>query len=398
MDDGQLAVFIEVMRPPQPLVIFGEGNDIAPLVQFARQLGWHITIVPAASSASRFTGADVVLPATTESPDGNVAIDSTTAAVVMTHNYPRDRQLLEKLIKSPARYIGILGPKRRTEKLLSELNTHGSLSVGFNRIRSPIGLDIGAETPSEIALAILAEIQSVLKDRPGGFAVQRAATQADSFRRLHPRAAKTLPHQFMPRVAALILAAGGSTRMGSPKQLLSIGNHSLIRHVVGVAISAGCSPIRVVLGAQSETIIKQLDIPNLQVLPNEQWQKGIGTSIRAGMQPLPPTIDALIILLCDQPLITSDHLRALIAAHEQQQKPLCACLYPDGSAGPPALFAKSYFDQLEALPDDAGRWAAHPLAQNPADLATIPIPEAAVDLDTPEDYQRLQSLNDPMIQ
>jgi xanthine dehydrogenase accessory factor len=167
MEDGQISVFIEVMRPPQSLVIFGEGNDIVPLVQFAKQLGWHTTVVPAASSASRFADADVVLPATTESPDGNVAIDSTTAAVIMTHNYPRDLRLLEMLVNSPARYIGILGPRRRTEKLLSEMSSHGLLSVGFSRIHAPVGLDIGAETPSEIALAILAEIQSVLKDRPG---------------------------------------------------------------------------------------------------------------------------------------------------------------------------------------------------------------------------------------
>jgi molybdenum cofactor cytidylyltransferase len=198
----------------------------------------------------------------------------------------------------------------------------------------------------------------------------------------------------MPRVAALILAAGGSTRMGSPKQLLPIGDHSLIRHVVDVAISAGCSPIRVVLGAESETIIKQLEIPNVEILLNPDWSHGIGTSIRAGMAHLPPTIDAILILLCDQPLITPDHLRALIAAHKQQKKPLCACLYPDGSAGPPALFAKSYFPKLLALPDDAG--AKRILAQNPTDLATIPIPEAAIDLDTPQDYQRFQSLNDPM--
>ncbi len=162
----------------------------------------------------------------------------------------------------------------------------------------------------------------------------------------------------MPCVAALILAAGGSTRMGSPKQLLPIGDHSLIRHVVDVAISAGCSPIRVVLGAQSETIIKQLEIPNVEILLNPDWSHGIGTSIRAGMAHLPPTIDAILILLCDQPLITPDHLRALIAAHEQQQKPLCACLYPDTSAGPP-------------------RSSPNPISRNFSPSPTTPAPSAS---------------------
>jgi xanthine dehydrogenase accessory factor len=164
---GEIFVFIEVLRPPQPLVIFGEGSDVLPLLNFAKSLGWHVTVVPAASSAGRFTAADVVLPATIEFPAGNVAVDARTAAVVMTHSYPRDLELLETLIKSPARYIGVLGPKRRTEKLLATLQAHEMPSVSFARIHAPVGLDIGAETPSEIALAVLAEIQSVLKDRPG---------------------------------------------------------------------------------------------------------------------------------------------------------------------------------------------------------------------------------------
>src|SRR4051812_11123571 len=127
----------------------------------------------------------------------------------------------------------------------------------------------------------------------------------------------------MPRIGALILAAGGSSRMGSPKQLLPLNNRPLIRHSIDAPIAANCSPVRIVLGSSAEPVMQGLKSYTVEVFVNKDWSKGMGTSIRAGINNLPDTIDAILILLADQPLITSAHLRALIDAHEQLKKPLC---------------------------------------------------------------------------
>jgi molybdenum cofactor cytidylyltransferase len=192
----------------------------------------------------------------------------------------------------------------------------------------------------------------------------------------------------MPRVAALILAAGGSSRMASPKQLLQFQGRSLVRHAVDICIAAGCEPVRVVIGSSPELMKKELAGAPVDIIENPNWAKGMGTSIRAGMASFSKSADAVMILLCDQPLITAEHLRILIAAYERSGKPLCACSYPDNTIGPPAIFDQSFFSQLQTLHDQAGAKAI--LASNASALTTVKIPAAAVDLDTPEDFDRLR--------
>jgi xanthine dehydrogenase accessory factor len=180
-----IAVFLEVLLPSPALLICGAGNDAQPLVQFAKGLGWHVTVAdarPAFAIPSRFPLADAVMLSTPEELPSRVAVDNRTAVVVMTHNYLRDRALLQGLLPSTACYIGVLGPKRRTECLRQDLHDEG-LSPD-DRLHGPVGLDIGAEGPEQIALAIVAEIQAEFAGRPGGPLRHRAgpifADTADS--------------------------------------------------------------------------------------------------------------------------------------------------------------------------------------------------------------------------
>ena len=170
---GNAEVFIEVIQPPVPLVIFGAGHDAIPVVQLASELGWHVTVVDSRQSyatKNRFSLADAVILSRPESIIENVFVDHRTVAVVMTHNYLYDREILRTLLPFPLRYLGILGPKSRTERLLQELQAEGSRPSPeqLRRLYGPIGLDIGADTPEEIALAIVAEIQAVIANRSGG--------------------------------------------------------------------------------------------------------------------------------------------------------------------------------------------------------------------------------------
>ena len=166
-------LFVERIVAPQGLVIFGAGPDAAPLAEMAKLLGWHVTVIgtrPATDMPSRFPSADVLHVTSSDDPLEGVAIAPDSAVVLMTHNFARDISILSKLpLGLP--YLGVLGPRRRTDEVLAEL----SIDRTAERIFAPIGLDLAAETPEQIALSILAEIQAVthggackpLRDRPG---------------------------------------------------------------------------------------------------------------------------------------------------------------------------------------------------------------------------------------
>lgn len=169
---GNVDALIEFVQPPPSLLIFGAGYDALPVMRFARVLGWGVTIVDnqcSSQTAERFRDADQVVLRRAEEAFAHLAIDRQTEAIVMAHNYLHDKEALRALISSPARYIGCLGPRKRSERMLRELREEGSI---FNpqqlaRVHAPIGLDIGAETPEEIALSILAEIRAALAGREG---------------------------------------------------------------------------------------------------------------------------------------------------------------------------------------------------------------------------------------
>lgn len=175
-DGDTTKVFIETITPPVPLVVFGARHDALPIIELARGLGWHTEIVdPQARPASRvrFTQADRITLARPETIGEQVRVTPRTMALVMTHNYAHDQASLKFLLLSSARYIGVMGPRKRTERMLQELATDDGLRFAFKdvdraRLYAPVGLDIGANTPPEIALSIIAEMRAVVAAREGG--------------------------------------------------------------------------------------------------------------------------------------------------------------------------------------------------------------------------------------
>jgi xanthine/CO dehydrogenase XdhC/CoxF family maturation factor len=164
-DEGTDA-FVERIMPPQSLVIFGAGRDVIPVVTFGRGLGWHVTVVGAgrvAGISQRFCNASVVHVTSADDPLEGIDLRRDSAVVLMTHNLARDRQILARL-PSDLPYLGILGPLKRTRRLLAESPAGRAPANVF----APVGMDVGAETPEEIALAIVAEIQAALRRTAGG--------------------------------------------------------------------------------------------------------------------------------------------------------------------------------------------------------------------------------------
>ncbi|HEX9963322.1 MAG TPA: XdhC/CoxI family protein [Pyrinomonadaceae bacterium] len=173
-DSETAEFFIESVNPPINLLLFGAGYDAIPLAGFARDLGWRVCVIDhraAWASAERFPQVDEIIVSRAENLDENLFRDESSVAVLMTHNYEADREILYRLLDSSCRYIGALGPKKRTENLIAELRQAGKFfdESRMDRLYAPVGLDIGSETPEEIALAIVAEIRSVLSNRGGGF-------------------------------------------------------------------------------------------------------------------------------------------------------------------------------------------------------------------------------------
>ena len=177
LDQGTFDVFFEVIEPPVSLVIFGAGDDALPLVASARSLGWHTTLVDTrarALTAERFPQADEVVLCPAEDACQRVRLNDNTVVVVMTHNFLHDLALLRTLLQTRLRYLGCLGPRHRTEKLLSDLAAEMDVSrIRLGQLYAPAGLDIGADTPAEVAYSIVAEINSVLSNREGGFLRKR---------------------------------------------------------------------------------------------------------------------------------------------------------------------------------------------------------------------------------
>ncbi|MDZ4878272.1 MAG: putative xanthine dehydrogenase subunit A [Chroococcidiopsis cubana SAG 39.79] len=185
LSTGRAEVFIEVIQPPTSLVIFGAGHDAVPVAHFAKALGWDVTVVDSRANTAthqRFPFVDNIILTRPETAQQQLCVNERTVAVVMTHNYLHDLELLKMLLESAVSYIGVLGSKQRSEKLLQDLHARsiGYTQAQLQRLYAPVGIDIGADTPQEIAIAIVAEIQAVLANRQGGLLRDRASS-------IHPR-------------------------------------------------------------------------------------------------------------------------------------------------------------------------------------------------------------------
>ncbi|MBK9255063.1 MAG: XdhC family protein [Saprospiraceae bacterium] len=172
VDGEKMTVFLEFVPPAVSLVVVGAGNDVMPLVEMADVLGWDTTVIDGRSNYAkkeRFAKACDVLTAKPEQVIQSVRIDDFTFFALMTHNYNYDKALLYELCQNNAKYIAMLGPKKKLERMLSEYEEENRplATEQIATIYSPAGLDIGAETSEEIALSILAEIKTVLEKKQG---------------------------------------------------------------------------------------------------------------------------------------------------------------------------------------------------------------------------------------
>jgi len=176
---GAITAFIEYLRPPVSLVVVGAGNDAIPMMQFAENLGWDVRIVDGRNTHARperFVAACQVLVSKPEAVLDQIPIDERTVFVMMTHNYNYDMAMLKALLQTEVPYIGMLGPKKKLQRMLDDMKAEDFIPDDsmMSRVFGPAGLEIDAETPEEIALSIIAEIQVVFGKKPGGMLRDKA--------------------------------------------------------------------------------------------------------------------------------------------------------------------------------------------------------------------------------
>lgn len=186
-----------------------------------------------------------------------------------------------------------------------------------------------------------------------------------------------------------MLAAGSSARMGQPKQLLKYNGTTLLHHVLQVAIDSPCKPFVTVLGANASLFKEEVEAKGVQAVINKNWTEGMASSVHCGLTGLlkiHPAIDAVMFIILDQPFISSTLLNELINKRMESHKRIIACEYGD-TVGTPVLFDKSFFPELLGLKGSEG--AKSIVKKNMESTATVSFPMGYIDIDTPEDYDRL---------
>lgn len=187
---------------------------------------------------------------------------------------------------------------------------------------------------------------------------------------------------------AVVLAAGASTRFGSPKQLVRVDGRPLLHTVVARAVELAGHSVTVVLGAHAGELSALLRHSPASVIVNRDWQEGMASSIRAGMARVSAGCQGVLLLLADQPNVTIEDLRRLAGAWRRQSDFIVAAQY-GSTTGVPAIFPRTSFADLGSLRGDRG--ARSVLQKNPDRVVRIPMPAAALDIDTPEDLIRLKA-------
>jgi molybdenum cofactor cytidylyltransferase len=188
-------------------------------------------------------------------------------------------------------------------------------------------------------------------------------------------------------IGVIMLAAGNSSRLGTPKQLLTYEGKTLLQHSLQSALDSVAYPVIVILGAQADRIKNETSFNSAHIVINADWQEGMASSIRCGINALlqiDPGTGGAVMMVCDQPYVTAALINELIATHQNTGKTIVASSYSD-TLGVPALFHKSIFNRLLQLKDDAG--AKSIIQQNAKDTAVVAFPNGNVDIDTEADFR-----------
>ena len=318
--------FLTVYNVPLEIVIVGAVHIAQALMTLAKAAGYRVRVIDPRTpyaTEERFPGVTLQHAWPDEAFEEH-PLTSRSALVVLAHDPKLDDAALAVGLRSPAIYIGALGSARTHARRLARLQALGFSAAELGRIRGPVGLAIGARTPGEIAIAILAELVR------------------------HRRAPKTM------RIAGIVLAAGTSSRMGHNKLVAMLNGKPMVRHVVDAARTALLDPIIVVTGHDAPAVRAALAGASVDFVQNDAFADGLSTSLRAGTGVVPQDCHGAMVLLGDMPGVDPRLMDRLRAAFQPAQGRAICVATANGERGHPVLWARQFFTEIAGLKGDAG--------------------------------------------
>ena len=348
--------FLTLYNVPQELVIVGAVHIAQALAALAMAAGYRVRVIdprPAYAAEERFAAIRLIR----DWPEEALAAEPLTrrsALVALAHDPKVDDPGLAAALRSQAFYVGGLGSRRTHSRRLTRLKGLGFSDAELARIRGPVGLAIGAKSPSEIAIAILAELVQV-----------RHASK-------------------VARIGGVVLAAGLSRRMGHNKLIAEVGGKSLVRHAAEAAIAAGLDPVIVVTGHQAGEIEKALAGLAVGFVNNPSFADGLSTSLKRGIDSLPADCAGAMVLLGDMPGVSPELVARVSAAFEPAKGRSICVATADGERGHPVLWGRQFFAELMRLSGDQG--ARGLMAAHAENIVEVVAGDASplTDIDTPE--------------
>jgi CTP:molybdopterin cytidylyltransferase MocA/xanthine/CO dehydrogenase XdhC/CoxF family maturation factor len=374
--------------PMGKALILGSGEDCRRLAELLDRLGFVVTVADHRPGRLHGEGWDrarwQLMEGGWDKAREAVRPDLDTYVVVATRSLSADARALKGALQSPARYVGLVGPAARGARLLAELREDG-VEARPGVFSSPAGLDCGAETPEETALAVAAEILAVRAERKGGRPT-----------RARPAGSSPASRKGGVKVPGLVLAAGRGKRFaGGPKLLAAVDGRPVLRHAVESALASRLDPVIVVLGAGAEAGLKALeglDDARLRVVFNPSWATGKASSFEAGLREVPADAPGVVALLGDMPRVPAWLIDRVLSEFELSGK-LCFPVHP-GPEGPvkghPTAYPRELFGEVGRLVGDDTAMAA--IRRHWGEAVKIPLEDAATqaDIDTAADLELLR--------
>lgn len=387
--------FVLVRNPSPRIIIVGAVHITQALAPMATMCGYEVIVVdPRRAFASRERFPNITL--CHDWPDEALhalKVDMHTAIVTLSHDPKLDDPALMIAVRSPAFYIGSLGSKKTHIGRVARLKEKGYSDDEISRVHGPVGLDIGAKSPSEIAISILAQLTAarhgkLTQNNAHIFGMERVDTQISH--EAFPYEAKSESSSSGLKIAAVILAAGQSSRMGRNKLLLDWHGKPILSHVLDQVAKVSFAEMVLVTGHQADKIKAAIGKrPDLTIIEAPEYMAGMAASLKAGIKALSTSSDAALFILGDMPQISSQLLKSLIDAYKPSEGATIVLPVADGKRGNPVLFDQQFFTEILQLEGDIG--ARHIIADHAQSVAEVPgvAQEIFSDVDTSEAYQKL---------
>lgn len=386
--EGVRRVFRLPLIPMGKAILLGSGEDARRLAELLDRLGFAVTVADHRPGRLYGPGWDRarwrLIEGGWDAARAEARPDTDTYVAVMTHSHSADGRALKGALQSPARYVGLVGPAGRAAKLLSELKEKG-IEPRPGVFSAPAGLEVGAQTPEETALAVAAEILALRFGRRGGRPP-----------RLRPAGSSPAQRRGGVKVPGLVLAAGRGRRFGAnPKLLADIDGQPVLRHVVEAALASRLDPVIVVLGSSAEAglrALEGLEDPRLRVVFNASWKSGKASSFEVGLREAPADAPGVVALLGDMPRVKPWLIERVLSEFELSGR-LCFPTIP-GAEGPvkghPTAYPRELFGEVRQLVGDDTAMAA--ARRHWSEAVKIHLEDASTqaDIDTAQDLELLK--------